>query len=148
MLAKVKVLNDEQWKAWNRGKEIGKLDAVGLGGMAAPKKAATAASGEQGATLSELAKKGEAQFTTRSCVACHSVDGSPKVGPSLKGIWGHEVELADGKKVTVDENYIRESLDVPNAKVVKGFAPAMPPFKGQLAEADYAALIAYIKALK
>ncbi len=42
------------------------------------------------------------------CVACHSTDGSILVGPSWKGVFGHEVTLADGSTVTADEAYLRE----------------------------------------
>ena len=71
-----------------------------------------------------------------------------KVGPTIKGIFGHEVELQDGQKVMADENYLRESLMEPNAKIVKGFAPAMPTFKGQLSEEETSQVIAFIKSLK
>jgi cytochrome c oxidase subunit 2 len=63
-------------------------------------------------------------------------------------VFGHEVELVNGKKVMADENYIRESIENPNAKIVKGFNPVMPTFKGQITEAEMNALIAYIKSLK
>ena len=67
---------------------------------------------------------------------------------SYKGIWGTMRELTDGSKVKVDENYIRESIEVPSAKVVKGFPPAMPPFKGMLKEKEISAIIEYIKHVK
>lgn len=91
---------------------------------------------------------GEDLFTKKTCNACHSVDGSPKVGPTMKGLFGKEEKLADGSTVKVDENYLRESMMDPNAKVVQGFAPAMPSFQGQLSDAQVDALIAYIKSLK
>ena len=70
------------------------------------------------------------------------------VGPTLKGLLGSKVELADGSKVTADENYIRESIELPAAKMVKGFQPVMPTFKGLLKEDEMNALIAYVKSLK
>ena len=69
-------------------------------------------------------------------------------GPTLKGVFEHEVELVDGKKVVADENYLRESIENPNAKVVKGFNPVMPTFKGLISETEMNAVIAYIKTLK
>src|SRR5690606_37027652 len=61
-------------------------------------------------TTTPLAELGEQLFTQRVCHTCHSTDGSDKIGPTLKGIFGHEVELADGRKVIVDEDYLRESI--------------------------------------
>jgi cytochrome c oxidase subunit II len=95
-----------------------------------------------------VADKGKALFESAGCLGCHSVDGSAKVGPTLKGIFGSRVELADGKTLQADEEYLRESLVDPNAKVVKGFQPIMPTFKGTLKDDDIAAIIAYMKTLK
>lgn len=96
-------------------------------------------------TVTDPAQRGELLFNqVHPCATCHSVDGSAKIGPTIKGIWGHSVELQDGTTVTVDEAYVVESIRNPMAKVVKGFAPAMPPFP-QLTDDDIAAVIAYIK---
>lgn len=100
-----------------------------------------------GAELS-LADKGQKLFEVKACASCHSVDGSRRVGPSLKAVFGHEVELQDGSKVKADENYLRESILQSQAKVVKGFPPAMPTFQGQLKDDEVSALIEYIKSLK
>ncbi|MEZ0393102.1 MAG: cytochrome c oxidase subunit II [Pseudobdellovibrionaceae bacterium] len=101
---------------------------------------------EEGLTL---AQKGQKYYTDKGCVACHSLDGSPKVGPTWKGIFGHEHEMDDGGKVKADENYLRESILNPNAKVVKGFAKGvMPTFQGQLSEDQVNALIEFMKSLK
>jgi cytochrome c oxidase subunit 2 len=91
---------------------------------------------------------GQKMFNQRGCTTCHSTDGTPKIGPSLKGIWGHEQPLASGGSVTVDENYIRESLMEPQAKIVQGFTPAMPTFKGQLNDKQITGIIEFIKSLK
>jgi cytochrome c oxidase subunit 2 len=48
----------------------------------------------------------------------------------------------------VDENYIRESMLDPTAKVRAGFNPVMPTFKGQLKDEQIDGLITYIKCLK
>lgn len=97
-----------------------------------------------------IAQKGEKLFALKACASCHSVDSpAPKVGPSLYKLFGHEVELADGTKVTADENYIRESILEPNKKIVKGFPlGVMPTFQGQLNEDELSALVEYIKELK
>mgnify|MGYP001274113266 CR=1 FL=1 len=79
---------------------------------------------------------------------CHSTDGSTKVGPTFKGLFGRQEQLADGSTVTVDEEYIRESILQPGAKVVQGFAPTMPTYQGQLTDREVAGLIEYIKTLQ
>lgn len=97
-----------------------------------------------------LAKRGEKLFQVKACAGCHSVtDRTVKVGPPLFQRFGSEEETSDGQKVIADENYIRESVMTPNAKIVKGFqANVMPAFQGQLSEVEMSALIEYIKTLK
>lgn len=97
-----------------------------------------------------LAQRGEKLFAVKACASCHSVaDSAVKVGPSLYQRFGKEEELADGTKIVADENYLRESILNPSAKVVKGFtAGVMPAFQGQLSESELNALIEYIKELK
>jgi cytochrome c oxidase subunit II len=92
-------------------------------------------------------EQGKALFESSGCLGCHSIDGTPKVGPTLKGLFGSKVELADGKTVTADEEYLRESLVEPNEQVVKGYQPIMPTF-ATLKPDELAALIAYLKTLK
>lgn len=82
------------------------------------------------------------------CASCHTVDGTVKTGPSFKGLFGKTETLADGSTVVVDDNYIRESILEPNAKIVSGFTPQMPPYAGRFDENQLNALIAYIKAQK
>ncbi|NOX56474.1 MAG: cytochrome c oxidase subunit II [Planctomycetes bacterium] len=85
---------------------------------------------------------------TRRCTQCHSDDGTVKTGPTLKGIFGQRHAMADGGTVSVDENYIRESILDPQAKVRQGFQPVMPTFKGILTDDEITYLIEYIKTLK
>jgi cytochrome c oxidase subunit 2 len=95
----------------------------------------TAAAGADGSVL----------FEKKGCVACHSTDGSAKIGPSFKGIFGASATLVDGSTVTVDETYLRRSILNPQAQARPGFPPTMPPFEGQLKEAEIEALIQFIK---
>jgi cytochrome c oxidase subunit 2 len=103
---------------------------------------------ERGGKEAPSAQKGKALTETLGCLGCHSVDGSGRVGPSFQGLFGRQVELADGGKVTADEAYIRESIARPKAKVVKGFPDVMPDFGGKITEEDLSAIIVYIKTLK
>lgn len=96
-----------------------------------------------------LAQKGEKLFNSKGCVACHSVDGGTRTGPTWKGLFAAKSHSVDGGTVDVDENYIRESILEPNAKIAKGFpAGVMPSFQGQLTEDQLVALVEYIKTLK
>lgn len=91
---------------------------------------------------------GEVLYKKFGCGACHSTDGSPNVGPSFKGLFGKTESLQGGGQVTVDENYIRKSIEEPNADIVAGFSPQMPSFRGQIKDKGIDGLIAYIKSLK
>ena len=88
---------------------------------------------------------GQKIFESRGCTACHTTDGTPKVGPTLKGVFGRTETLADGSTVKVDENYIRESLLNPQAKIVQGYPATMPTFQGLLMDKDIDAIIAFLK---
>jgi cytochrome c oxidase subunit 2 len=72
--------------------------------------------------------------------------GAKLVGPSWKGIWGHG-ETTDKGHIVVDENYVRESILDPQAKVVVGFPPTMPTFRGQISDGEIDEIIALIKSL-
>lgn len=89
---------------------------------------------------------GEKLYLEKGCIGCHSTDGSPKAGPSFKGLFGRETDTEESGKVVADENYIRESILNPTAKTVKGFPKGvMPAFQGQLSEEDLTAIIEFIK---
>ncbi len=90
---------------------------------------------------------GEILYTRRGCVQCHSIDGAAKVGPTFLNVFGTQQPLTDGSMVEVDENYIRESILEPQAKIRAGYKPVMPTYQGQLKDEEIAALIAYIKSL-
>ncbi len=91
---------------------------------------------------------GKIQWDRKGCSTCHSIDGSASKGPTWKGIWGTMVKLNDGKSVLVDEAYVRESMMLPQAKIVAGFDPIMPTFQGLLRENEINGLMAFIKSLK
>jgi cytochrome c oxidase subunit 2 len=93
-----------------------------------------------------LASQGEKLFQKYACNTCHTNDASGR-GPVLVGLYGRPVELSDNRIVTADDNYIRESILNPTAKVVKGFQPIMPTFQGQVNEDDLIKLLAYVKSL-
>ncbi len=90
---------------------------------------------------------GEKLFAEKACSTCHLSNGTGRA-PSLNGVYGGSVHLADGSNVTADDAYIRESILVPSAKIVAGYQPLMPAFQGQLTEEQIMSLAAYIKSLQ
>ncbi|WP_456405559.1 cytochrome c oxidase subunit II [Caldithrix abyssi] len=122
MLGKVRVVSEPEYAAW-----LEENSSFG-----------------EGMSLAELGAK---LYKSKACVTCHSVDGSPLVGPTFKGVFGHTVKLNDGSSVKADENYLRESILKPQAKVVEGFQPVMPTYQSILKPREVDALIEYIKSL-
>ena len=90
-----------------------------------------------------LVEQGEQLARDQGCIACHSLDGAPSVGPTWKGLVGKSETLIDGSSVLVDEAYLKESIVNPSAKLVKGYAPIMPA--AQLTDDQLDALVAYLK---
>ena len=99
-----------------------------------------------GTIVGSLAQNGQTLFQQLGCSTCHRFDVQGR-GPNLTGVFGKPVQLQDGRTVLADENYVRESILVPTAKVVSGFQPIMPSFQGQVSEEQLNALVAYVKSL-
>jgi cytochrome c oxidase subunit II len=99
-----------------------------------------------GAAMGSLSQTGQGIFGSLGCSTCHRSDTQGR-GPNLVGAFGKPVLLEDGRTLTFDENYARESILNPSAKVVSGFKPIMPTFQGIVSEEQVNALIAYIKSL-
>jgi len=93
-----------------------------------------------------MASAGQKLFQQLACNTCHKTDGTGRC-PVLEGLFGKQVELQGGQKIAADENYIRESILNPTAKIVAGYEPIMPNFTGQVSEEQVSQLVAYIKSL-
>lgn len=91
-------------------------------------------------------EKGEIVFKLMGCTTCHSVAGDTLVGPPLDGLFGRTEQTNVGP-VVVDDNYIRESILEPNAKIVQGFDPKMPTYKGRIKDDQLGWLIDYMKSI-
>ena len=90
---------------------------------------------------------GEKLYTSLGCIACHSLDGGKNHGPTLKDSFGSKREFLKASSLVVDEAYIRESIEKPMAKTVKGYLTGMmPPYK--LQEAEYDSLVLFIKSVR
>ncbi len=89
---------------------------------------------------------GEKLFTQLACNTCHKADKTGR-GPALEGRFGKTETMQDGQTVTIDENYVRESILTPRAKMVAGYDPVMPTFQGLVSEEQVLQLIAYMKSL-
>jgi cytochrome c oxidase subunit II len=87
---------------------------------------------------------GQRMFKNFGCTGCH---GDSNQGPLLAGIYGKEERLENGETVTVDEDYLRESILDPGAKIVQGYQPIMPSYDGQLDDEEVDALVNYIRSL-
>ena len=86
-------------------------------------------------------------FVSKNCIGCHQ-NQNMGAGPSLYGLWGSQVELANGKRVLADNNYIRESILNPEAKIKKGYSGLMPSYRGRVSEEEINLLIKYIRSLE
>ena len=89
------------------------------------------------------AAQGKALAQSKGCVACHTIDGSPGVGPTWKGLYGKTETMTDGSTVLVDDAYLKGFIRDPRVRDVKGFPNVMP--KIELTEDELGALAAYIK---
>jgi cytochrome c oxidase subunit 2 len=99
-----------------------------------------------GGPKGSMVEAGAQLFQDLACVNCHKEDGSGRC-PSLKGLFGQTVLLTGGATVDADEAYVRESILDPAAKVVDGYQPIMPTFRGQVTEEQVIELIEYVKSL-
>jgi mono/diheme cytochrome c family protein len=99
------------------------------------------------AELARAQAAGERLFQDLGCIGCHRPDGKG-IGPSLIGVFGRPVTDSGCGVLTVDEEYVRESILNPSATVAAGFMPVMPTFAGRVTEEQLRALIAYVRSLK
>lgn len=129
MAGRIAVLTDADYTAWRRSE----LDTSGI----------------------PLIELGEQLHKTKGCVQCHSVDGSRKIGPSWKGVYGDTDHIpgwnpppgSDAEPGVVGDDYLRQAILEPGAYITPGYPNQMVSYQGQLTERELRAIILYIKSL-
>ena len=102
-------------------------------------------------TPEEMAKLGQELHASQGCVACHNVTGDAGgIGPGWKGMYNHDIPLADGTTVKGDEEYLKNSIVNPNLQIVQGYAAGLMPqtYGDVLTEDQIQYLIEYMKTLE
>jgi cytochrome c oxidase subunit 2 len=139
MITTVEVMSEKDFDEWYGG--AAKSPQVKKVEGAATPAAHEAAAAPDGARLVQV----------KGCIACHTTDGTPKIGPTFKGMFGKkETVVNDGKEreILVDEAFIKQTLLNPEIDRVKGFPPIMPSQKGVLTDVEVDEIIEYFKTLK
>ena len=95
-----------------------------------------------------VAVRGERIVKNAGCLNCHAIEGKEKIGPNFRGVYGSKVPLEGGQSVTADEEYLRESIVEPGARLVKGYPNVMPTYKTSMPPDDVRAAVEYLKTLK
>lgn len=140
MLAEVVALAPADFERWQQ---------AGRQGVEVAKEVMNARVPESGELpAGTLASRGQHAAAQQGCLMCHSVDGTPHIGPTWLGLYGRQEALQGGGTVVADEAYLTESMMDPLAKVVAGFAPVMPSYHGRLSAAETGAILEYIKSLR
>jgi cytochrome c oxidase subunit II len=132
MITKVEVMPEKEFNAWYQGK----AEEAEAGGKTEKKK--------------ERALPGVALLEVKGCLACHTTDGTPKIGPTFKGMFGRkEAVIRNGKEreIVVDEAFVKQTLLEPELDRVKGYPPIMPSQKGLLTDEQIEEIIEYLKTL-
>ena len=95
-----------------------------------------------------LVRQGEISAGRHGCLRCHSIDGTPHIGPTWAGLYRATVPLEGSETVVADEAYITESIMDPAARVHRGYRPVMPSFLGLLDAPETAAILEFIHSLR
>ena len=110
MLSKIRVVPEEEWNEFvkNSDAEIAAL---------------------AGDDIESRMKRAQSLIKRKGCVTCHSLDGTPRVGPSFKDVFGTKRIIERGgteTEILVDESYLKKAIQDPKSEIVKGYDPLMP----------------------
>jgi cytochrome c oxidase subunit 2 len=136
MWGEVVVMPGPEFDEWMAGQKAGLSERVDTGGDDG---------GNMRGSIVEYGKKIAMQ---EGCLRCHSLDGQPHIGPTWLDLYQRRETLENGESIIADEAYLTDSMIDPRGKIVKGFKPVMPTYKGRLAAPEAAALVEFIKSLR
>jgi cytochrome c551/c552 len=72
----------------------------------------------------KLIEQGARLVVADGCSSCHLMSDRRSLGPSFSSFAGHRVALTDGRKVLVDERFLRRGLLHPRSELLEGYDPA------------------------
>lgn len=136
MWGEIVVMPPAEFDKWLEQQKIGLAERVDSGGDDGP--------GFHG-TIVEYGKK---VAMAQGCLKCHSLTGEPHIGPTWLDLYHRRETLETGETIVADEGYLTDSMIDPRAKIVKGFKPVMPTYRGKLTAPEAAALVEFIKSLR
>jgi len=142
MRGEVVVLSPEDYELWRQG-------AVPERPVAGPVAERPGVVGKYApAELVEMVRRGKIVAAEQGCLRCHTLDGTPHLGPTWAGLFGSRVPLASGGEALVDEAFITESMMDPLVRLHAGYQPIMPSYLGRIRPAETAAIIDLMKSLR
>jgi cytochrome c oxidase subunit 2 len=136
MWGEVVVMPAPEFDAWLVEQKAGLANRVDSGGD------------DGGNFRGSLVEYGKRIAMAQGCVKCHSLDGEPHIGPTWLDLYHRRETLDNGQVVIADEAYLTDSMIDPRGKIVRGYKPVMPTYKGKLAAPEAAALVEFIKSLR
>jgi cytochrome c oxidase subunit II len=136
MWGEIVVMPAADFDKWLQQQRAGLADRVDTGGD------------DGGDFRGSIVEYGKKVAMSEGCLRCHSLDGTQHIGPTWLDMYLRRETLENGQVVIADEGYLTDSMIDPRSKVVKGFKPVMPTYKGRLTAPEAAALVEFIKSLR
>jgi cytochrome c oxidase subunit 2 len=136
MWGEIVVMPAPEFDKWLQQQRAGLADRVDTGGD------------DGGDFRGSIVEYGKKVAMSEGCLRCHSLDGTQHIGPTWLDMYLRRETLENGQVVIADEGYLTDSMIDPRSKVVKGFKPVMPTYKGRLTAPEAAALVEFIKSLR
>jgi cytochrome c1 len=106
--------------------------------LSACDKGGTTPADTTGMSAAELAQ-------AKGCVACHAFSDAAGIGPGWVLPWGQPRKFTDGSTLTVNEAYLRLSMQDPGLNVVEGYPNLM--VQPELTDAEREKLVTFIREL-
>jgi cytochrome c oxidase subunit 2 len=136
MWGEVVVMPPPEFDTWMAEQKAGLSQRVDTGGD------------DGGSFRGSIVEYGKRVAMAQGCVKCHSLDGEPHIGPTWLDLYHRRETLDNGQVVIADEGYLTDSMIDPRGKIVRGYKPVMPTYKGRLTAPEAAALVEFIKSLR